>query len=79
MKGVVSLDTHCEGCRCGTNGVTGTPTEFARFPGTYKVDSVGIRVPDGVEYYPSDGKGSDWRWVGGFMQYIPPGPPVWTG
>jgi len=58
---------------------TGMPSGFAKFPGVYQPGAQGVTVPDGEEYYPSDGKGSDWRWHHGFMSYVPPGPPVWSG
>lgn len=48
----------------------GKPTQFARFPGTYKINEPGINIPTGkeAEVY------ADYR------KYGPaPGPPVWTG
>jgi len=59
--------------------VVGVPKEFARFPGTYKVDEPGIRIKDGVEYYEDNSKGGDFRWHGGYLQYTQPGPAVWEG
>lgn len=52
----------------------GTPTEFAKFPGTYQYDDVGINIPKDQlvkGYYPDEEMRLD--------QYIAPGPPVWTG
>jgi hypothetical protein len=52
------------------DGSTGTPTQFAQFPGTYKLDDPGINIPDGTEK----------EVYADFMKYGPaPGPPVWTG
>ncbi|KAF2677311.1 lytic polysaccharide monooxygenase, partial [Lentithecium fluviatile CBS 122367] len=53
----------------------GTPTDFARFPGTYKVDEAALSLPVGEEHV----VGNDVRWEHGFLPYVPPGPPVWTG
>lgn len=63
---------------CFTYSEPGTPTGFARFPGAYKPDEVALSLPEGEEIV----NGSDAaaiRWKHGFLSYVPPGPPVWTG
>lgn len=52
----------------------GTPTQFAKFPGTYQYTDPGIHIPRDQlvrGYYPDEEMRLD--------QYQPPGPPVWTG
>lgn len=53
----------------------GTPTEFARFPGTYVDNEPGLKVPlnqlAGGGYVPDE----EMR----LLEYQPPGPAVWTG
>ncbi|GAB1315561.1 hypothetical protein MFIFM68171_05771 [Madurella fahalii] len=53
----------------------GTPTGFAKFPGTYKIDDPGIFIP--IEQYVGYGtvEDEDMR----LLEYKPPGPAVWTG
>ncbi|KAF2274014.1 uncharacterized protein EI97DRAFT_435397 [Westerdykella ornata] len=53
----------------------GNPSGFARFPGTYRYDDPGIWIP--VNQYENGGwvKNEDMR----LQDYVPPGPPVWTG
>jgi hypothetical protein len=45
----------------------GTPTEFAKFPGTYKASDPGITLPSDMSYYQN------------LEKYTPPGPAVWKG
>ncbi|KAF2265708.1 hypothetical protein CC78DRAFT_578873 [Lojkania enalia] len=47
----------------------GTPGPLVKFPGAYKLEDPGIWVQD--NYY-------DWP-PSGLLNYVPPGPPVWTG
>ncbi|KAL2257467.1 hypothetical protein VTK26DRAFT_136 [Humicola hyalothermophila] len=49
----------------------GTPTEFAKFPGTYQEDHPGIHVPSS-QVVNSDGEKN-------LLEYQAPGPAVWTG
>jgi hypothetical protein len=53
----------------------GTPTGFARFPGTYKQGDPGILVPDDQEALGGRVKMADLK----LLNYKPPGPAVWTG
>ncbi|KAK4166936.1 glycosyl hydrolase family 61-domain-containing protein [Cladorrhinum sp. PSN259] len=53
----------------------GTPTEFVRFPGTYKDDDPGFLVPDDQESLGGLVSREDLK----LMNYKPPGPAVWTG
>ncbi|KAF2868797.1 glycoside hydrolase [Massariosphaeria phaeospora] len=53
----------------------GTPSKFARFPGTYDWNDPGILIKpewDYNLYIPGVERG-------GLLNYPPPGPPVWTG
>ncbi|PVI05818.1 lytic polysaccharide monooxygenase [Periconia macrospinosa] len=52
----------------------GTPTGFAKFPGTYKLDDPGIEIPKNQDKS-TVSTDSGLR----LMEYKPPGPPVWTG
>jgi hypothetical protein len=45
----------------------GTPTNFAKFPGTYKATDPGITLPSDITYSSNLNK------------YTPPGPAIWTG
>ncbi|KAH6614508.1 glycosyl hydrolase family 61-domain-containing protein [Chaetomium sp. MPI-SDFR-AT-0129] len=53
----------------------GTPTGFAKFPGTYTVDSPGLQIPENQVV--------DGGWVPDdqlrLLEYQAPGPDVWTG
>ncbi|KAH9896357.1 lytic polysaccharide monooxygenase [Xylariomycetidae sp. FL2044] len=49
----------------------GAPTEFARFPGTYKPDDPGILITEEMAMYPPDATN--------LLSYVPPGPAVWKG
>jgi hypothetical protein len=53
----------------------GTPTEFARFPGTYKDDDPGLLVPVNQDIGSGKVKIEDMK----LMEYKPPGPAVWIG
>jgi hypothetical protein len=45
----------------------GTPTNFAKFPGTYQATDPGISLPSDISYSSN------------LTRYTPPGPAVWTG
>ncbi|KAH6855627.1 glycosyl hydrolase family 61-domain-containing protein [Chaetomium sp. MPI-CAGE-AT-0009] len=53
----------------------GTPTEFARFPGTYQDDDPGLLVPPNQDILAGIVEEKDMK----LMEYKPPGPAVWTG
>jgi len=53
----------------------GTPTEFAKFPGTYVVDEPGLRVP--LNQLVNGGYVPDEEMR--LLEYQAPGPAVWTG
>jgi len=53
----------------------GTPTEFARFPGTYPDDDPGLLVPPEQDIGSGKLALEDMK----LMEYRPPGPPVWIG
>ncbi|EAQ88640.1 hypothetical protein CHGG_05259 [Chaetomium globosum CBS 148.51] len=52
----------------------GTPTEFARFPGTYVVDQPGVLIPENQFL-----AGSEPEEGFKLFDYRPPGPAVWSG
>ncbi|KAH8656692.1 glycoside hydrolase family 61 protein [Tricladium varicosporioides] len=47
----------------------GTPTGFAKFPGTYTETDQGLLIPRSMAISPQKG----------LLSYVPPGPKVWTG
>ncbi|KAL2192584.1 glycosyl hydrolase family 61-domain-containing protein [Corynascus similis CBS 632.67] len=53
----------------------GSPTEFVKFPGTYKDDDPGFLVPPNQEVLGGLVEEKDLK----LMEYKPPGPAVWTG
>ncbi|KXX81539.1 putative endo-beta-1,4-glucanase D [Madurella mycetomatis] len=53
----------------------GTPTGFAKFPGTYKIEDPGILIPDDQLVNGGKVANEDMR----LLEYKPPGPAVWTG
>ncbi|SPQ22681.1 40eabeae-9ac9-4ae7-a184-437a55151071 [Thermothielavioides terrestris] len=53
----------------------GTPTGFARFPGTYTVDDPGIKVPLNLIVNSGELPQDQLR----LLEYKPPGPALWTG
>lgn len=53
----------------------GTPTGFARFPGTYQPEDPGLLVPLDQDVGYGRVKAPDFK----LMQYKAPGPAVWTG
>lgn len=53
----------------------GTPTQFAKFPGTYDINDPGIRIPENQFVQGGLVPDSEMR----LLDYKAPGPPVWTG
>ncbi|KAK4035332.1 glycosyl hydrolase family 61-domain-containing protein [Parachaetomium inaequale] len=53
----------------------GTPTGFAKFPGTYEIDSPGLQIPNNQLVNGGYVADEDMR----LLDYTPPGPAVWSG